>query len=140
MNSNTAKQICERTYNQFQYFCVCIQYIWLLCYLFRMIFFHNLFCFINFPREFAVFQSLVTRFICNFEWKSIVLLFYLVSFRILYITFRVETSAHPEIFQGRGGFMKLGHFDKHFFKKSRKKAPQGNISEFFLLDTLKITF
>ena len=35
--------------------------------------------------------------------------------------------------------MKLGHFDKHFIKKSRKKAPQGKILEFFLLDTLKTT-
>ena len=43
-------------------------------------------------------------------------------------------------FQGRGGFVKLGHFDKHFIKKSRKKAPQGKILEFFLLDTLKTTF
>ena len=35
-------------------------------------------------------------------------------------------------FQGRGGFVKLGHFDKHLIKKSRKK--------FFLLDTLKTAF
>ena len=40
--------------------------------------------------------------------------------------------------QGRRGFVKLGHFDKHFVKNSRKKA--GKISEFFLLDTLKIHF
>ena len=44
------------------------------------------------------------------------------------------------IFQGRGGFMKLGHFNKYFIKKSRKKAPQGKPLEFFLLDTLKTTF
>ena len=30
-----------------------------------------------------------------------------------------------EIFQGRGGFVKLGHFDKHFVKNSRKKGPAG---------------
>ena len=46
----------------------------------------------------------------------------------------------PEIFQGRESFVKLGHFDKHFIKKLRKKAPQGKILEFFLLDTLKTTF
>ena len=37
-------------------------------------------------------------------------------------------------------FVKLGHFDKHFIKKPRKKAPQGEILEFFLLDNLKTTF
>ena len=50
------------------------------------------------------------------------------------------TGAQPDIFQGRGGFVKLGHFDKHFIKKSRRKATQGKILEFFLLDTLKTTF
>ena len=49
-------------------------------------------------------------------------------------------GAQPEIFLSRGGFMKLGHFDKHFVKKSRKKAPQGKSLEFFLSDTLKTTF
>ena len=48
----------------------------------------------------------------------------------------VLTGAQPNIFQGRAAFVELGHFDKHFIKKSRKKAP-GKISEFFLLDTLK---
>ena len=50
-----------------------------------------------------------------------------------------RTGAQPEIFPGRGGFVKLGHFDKHFIKKSRKKAPQGKILELFFLDTLKTT-
>ena len=35
---------------------------------------------------------------------------------------------------------KLGHFDKHFIKNSRKKAPQGKTLELFHLDTLKTTF
>ena len=43
-----------------------------------------------------------------------------------WLILEVETpdiaSAQPEIFQGKGGFVKLGHFDKHFIKKSRKKA------------------
>ena len=52
----------------------------------------------------------------------------------------LHSGAQPEIFQDRGGFVKLGHSDKHFIKKSRKKNPQGNIFEFFLLDTLKTTF
>ena len=51
-----------------------------------------------------------------------------------------ETGGQPEIFQGRGGFVKLGHSDKHFIRKSRKKAPQGKFLKFFLLDTLKTTF
>ena len=42
-----------------------------------------------------------------------------------------NTGAQPEIFQGRGGFVNLGHFDKYFIKKSRKKAPQGKILEVF---------
>ena len=47
---------------------------------------------------------------------------------------------NQKFFRGRGGFVKLGHLDKHFIKKSRKKAPQEKILEFFLLDTLKTTF
>ena len=49
-------------------------------------------------------------------------------------------GVQPEIFQGREGFVKLGHFDKHFVKNSRKKSPAGKISKFFLLATLKTTF
>ena len=45
----------------------------------------------------------------------------------------------PEIFQDIGGFVKLGHLDKYFIKKSRKKVPQG-ILDFFFLDTLKTIF
>ena len=44
------------------------------------------------------------------------------------------------IFQSRGDFVKLGHFDKFFFKNTREKLPQGKILELFLLDTLKIRF
>ena len=49
-------------------------------------------------------------------------------------------GAQPELFQGRGSFVQLGHFDKHFIKKSSKKAPQENILEFFLIDTFKTIF
>ena len=38
-----------------------------------------------------------------------------------------HAGAQPQIFQGRGGFVKLGHFNKHFV-------------EFFLQDTVKTTF
>ena len=52
----------------------------------------------------------------------------------------ISSDAQPEIFQGRGGFVKLGYFDKHFIGKSRKNAPQGKVLEFFLLDNLKTAF
>ena len=51
-----------------------------------------------------------------------------------------QAGAQLEVFQGRGGFLKLGHFDKHFVKNSRKKGPVGKLSELFLLDTLKTAF
>ena len=38
---------------------------------------------------------------------------------VIIITVIIAADAQPEIFQGRGGFMKLGHFDKHFLKKLR---------------------
>ena len=38
-----------------------------------------------------------------------------------------DIGAQPEIFQRKGGFLKLGHFDKRFFKNSRKKGPAGKI-------------
>ena len=40
-------------------------------------------------------------------------------------------GAQPEIFQGRGGFVKLEHFDKHFIKKSRKKPRREKVWSFF---------
>ena len=50
-------------------------------------------------------------------------------------------DAQSEIFQGRGVFMKLEHFHKHFANNTRKKKnPKGRIVEFFLLDALKTTF
>ena len=36
-----------------------------------------------------------------------------------------NAGAQPETFQGRGGFMELGHFDKYFVKNTRKKGPAG---------------
>ena len=36
-----------------------------------------------------------------------------------------HAGAQPEIFQGRGGFVELAHFDKHFVKNTRKKGPAG---------------
>ena len=45
-------------------------------------------------------------------------------------------------FQGRGCFVELGHFNKHFVKNTRKKDPTGQHFGvvFFLLHTLKATF
>ena len=52
----------------------------------------------------------------------------------------LSTGAQSEIYKGRGGFVELGHFDKPFVKRARKKTSQGKISELCLLDTLKTTF
>ena len=51
----------------------------------------------------------------------------------------LHADAQPEIFQDRGGFVEVGHLDKHFVKNTRKKSPQGNFLEFFLL-LLKLHF
>ena len=48
-------------------------------------------------------------------------------------------GAQPEIFHGRGRFIELGHFDKHFIKNKRKKSPRRAL-ELFLIDNLKNTF
>ena len=37
----------------------------------------------------------------------------------------MNTGAQPEIFQGRGGLVELGHFDKHFVKNTKKKGSAG---------------
>ena len=34
------------------------------------------------------------------------------------------TGAQPEIFQGRGGLVGLGHSYKHFVEKTRQKGPK----------------
>ena len=50
-------------------------------------------------------------------------------------------GAQPKGFQVRESFVELGHFNKPFFKNTRKKkAPQAKILEIFLLDTLKTAF
>ena len=36
-----------------------------------------------------------------------------------------SAGAQPDFFQGRGGFVGLGHFYKHFVKNTRKKGPAG---------------
>ena len=38
-----------------------------------------------------------------------------------------NSGAQSEIFLGRGGFVELGPFNKHFVKNTRKKVPPGNI-------------
>ena len=50
-----------------------------------------------------------------------------------------KTGAQSEIFQGRWGFVELGHFDEHFVQNT-KKVSQGKILGCFLLFTLKTTF
>ena len=36
--------------------------------------------------------------------------------------YHIYAGAQSESVQGRGGFLKLRHFDKHFLKKSRMKG------------------
>ena len=44
-------------------------------------------------------------------------------------------------FSGGGRFVKLGHFDKHFIKNTRKRGPtRKHFLEIFLLGTRKTTF
>ena len=43
----------------------------------------------------------------------------------------IYADAQPETSQGREGFMKLGHFYKHFLKNSRKKSHMGKFRSFF---------
>ena len=61
-----------------------------------------------------------------------------------FIKKRLQRRCFPvkfaKIFQGRRGFVKLGHFDKCLSKTQVKKVLQRKILELFLLDTLKITF
>ena len=40
-------------------------------------------------------------------------------------SYDIYAGAQPEIFQGRGVLVKLGHFYKHFVKNTRKKSPTG---------------
>ena len=43
----------------------------------------------------------------------------------------LKTGALSEIFQSRGGFIKLGHFDKYFVR-NKEKGPVGkNVGVFF---------
>ena len=62
------------------------------------------------------------------------------QFYFLIHNFYMSSGAQPEIFQGRAGFVELGHFNKLFVKTHKKKGLQGKILELFLLDTLKTTF
>ena len=48
------------------------------------------------------------------------------------------SSAQPEIFQGKGGFLEYGHFDKHFMYGIQKNCPtEENFSVFFSKILLK---
>ena len=43
-----------------------------------------------------------------------------------------DSGAQPEIFQGKGGLVGLGHFYKHFVKKHKEKRPRSDkLGSFF---------
>ena len=67
------------------------------------------------------------------KWGSQISLLFETWTLVLFL----HADAQPDIFQGRGGFVELGHFHKHFTKNTRKK---GKSLEFFLPDTVKTTF
>ena len=49
---------------------------------------------------------------------------YIYIYIYIYIhIYHIYAGAQPEIVQGRGGFLKLGHFNKHFLKKPKIKSP-----------------
>ena len=53
----------------------------------------------------------------------------------------LNAGAQPEIFQGIGIFVELGHFDKHFIKNTRKKRPRREpFCSFFTWILLKLHF
>ena len=53
-----------------------------------------------------------------------------------------NSGVQPRIFQGRIGLLEKRNFHKHliYILTHERKAPQGNILEFFFLDTLKTAF
>ena len=50
--------------------------------------------------------------------------------------YSIAAGGLPGNFQGRGGFLKWGHFDRHLTATQEWKAPQGKILEIFFVDTL----
>ena len=46
------------------------------------------------------------------------------------IVFKIISGTQPKIFQSRGGFAELGHFDK-ILLKTHKKRPHREVLEFF---------
>ena len=52
----------------------------------------------------------------------------------------IAAGVQPEVFQGSGGFLEFGHFNKHFVKNTRAEGPVGKTFAFSFLDTLKTTF
>ena len=54
------------------------------------------------------------------------------------VSMMCHTGAQPDIFQYRGGFMELGHSDKHFVKNTRNKGAIGKIFGLFFAKILII--
>ena len=86
----------------------------------------------NFSKEPSLFKKSLVSFIYNFtdcakgcRWKS-------KNADILHITY-TYTGAQPEMFQGRGDFVKLGDSDKRVVKNSRKNGTAGKNFEVFYL-------
>ena len=50
-----------------------------------------------------------------------------LRWRVLQKELCLSTGTQPGIFQDKGGFVELGHFDKHFVKNKGKKTPLGTL-------------
>ena len=53
-------------------------------------------------------QDIKGTFFQNLEWRKC-----------------ITSGAQPDLSQGTGGLVGLGHFYKHFLKNTRKKGPAG---------------
>ena len=85
MNSNTVNLICEQTYNLFQYFCVCIQYIWLLCYLLEWTCFALLIFLVNLQYFSPLLQDLIVVLNENLSQSFALVLFSIIQNSLDYI-------------------------------------------------------
>ena len=67
--------------------------------------------------DYELFKVLIWNFISIFDF----------DFHLFILKLLVAKGAQPQIFQGRGGLVGLGHFINILLKTPEKNAPQGKI-------------
>ena len=87
-----------------------------------------------------IFSSNISSNMIQQCWMKCRILFLGINVHCKILKLITKSGAQPEIFQGRGGFVELGHFDKLFVKNTKRKVSLRKLLELFLLDTLKTTF